>query len=45
MRDPALNFLELREGEVRRISIPRTPVNKGKKAEAVLDPDPLPLGD
>jgi hypothetical protein len=27
----AVNFLELRLGEVRRIPIPRTPVNKGKK--------------
>jgi hypothetical protein len=25
------DFLELRHGEVRRISLPRTPVNKGKK--------------
>jgi hypothetical protein len=25
------NFRELRQCEVRRISIPRTPVNKGKK--------------
>jgi hypothetical protein len=25
------NILELRQGEVRRIPIPRTPVNKGKK--------------
>jgi hypothetical protein len=25
------NFRELRNGEVRRISIPRTSVNKGKK--------------
>src|SRR5215208_7186596 len=25
------NFLELRHGEVRRIHLPRTPVNKGKK--------------
>src|ERR687890_1937910 len=25
------NFLKLRKGEVRRIPIPRTPVNKGKK--------------
>jgi len=27
------NFLELRIGEVRRISIPRTTVNKGKKED------------
>jgi hypothetical protein len=26
-----INFLELRYGEVRRITIPRTSVNKGKK--------------
>jgi hypothetical protein len=26
------NFSELRKGEVRRITIPRTPVNKGKKS-------------
>ena len=25
------NFLELRKAEVRRMSLPRTPVNKGKK--------------
>ena len=32
--------------ELPRIPIPRTRVNKSKKkAEAVLDPDPLPLGD
>jgi hypothetical protein len=27
------NFSELRHGEVRRISLPRTPVNKGKKGK------------
>ena len=29
---PWPNFGELRKGEVRRIHLPRTPVNKGKKA-------------
>src|SRR5918992_2123014 len=28
---PKLNFLELRKGEVRRIPLPRTPVNRGTK--------------
>jgi hypothetical protein len=30
-RIPKLNFRECPKGEVRRISIPRTSVNKGKK--------------
>ena len=35
------NFRELWKGEVRRIHIPRTPVNKGKKgAEAANSPGP-----
>src|SRR5688572_914856 len=35
------NFRECPKGEVRRILIPRTPVNKGKKkAEAVMSPGP-----
>jgi hypothetical protein len=38
------NFGELRFGEVRRISIPRTRVNKGKqrKGEAPTNAPPLP---
>jgi hypothetical protein len=28
-----LNFVELRHGEVRRITLPRTPVNRSKRAK------------
>jgi hypothetical protein len=31
------NFLELRKDEVRRISLPRTPMNKGIKRRAPQD--------
>jgi hypothetical protein len=31
MHDPASNFAECPKGEVRRILIPRTSVNKGKR--------------
>jgi hypothetical protein len=31
-----VNFLELRYGEVRRIPLPRTPVNKGKRKDRSL---------
>jgi hypothetical protein len=31
------NFGELRKGEVRRILIPRTPVNKGKRKGRALE--------
>jgi hypothetical protein len=34
------NFLELRHGEVRRISLPRTRVNEGKKGRQVVRPRP-----
>jgi hypothetical protein len=40
------NFLELRQREVRRISLPRTPVNKGiKRAGAAKNPGPYPRAD
>jgi hypothetical protein len=34
------NFSELRHGELPRIPIPRTPVNKGKKRAEVTRPRP-----
>jgi hypothetical protein len=41
-KDTAENFLELRYGEVRRIPIPRTWVNKGIiRARAYRDPGPV----
>ena len=37
-----MNFVELRNGEVRRIPIPRTRVNKGKKkGPRLLEPRPF----
>jgi hypothetical protein len=36
------NFGELRKNEVRRISIPRTPVNKGRKKGRSCDSAPIP---
>jgi hypothetical protein len=37
------NFLELRQGEVLRIPLPRTPVNKGKrKGRSLQGPRVLP---
>jgi hypothetical protein len=36
------NFVELRQREVRRISLPRTPVNKRKeKGQGVEEPSPF----
>jgi hypothetical protein len=32
-----MDFAELRKGEVRRIPIPRTPVNKGKHKAGTFD--------
>jgi hypothetical protein len=46
MQDPAsLDFLECPKGEVRRIPIPRTPVNKRKKkGRSPAGPRPCRLG-